>query len=226
MSRIMEVVYLADCDRPSFERDRLSVDVVCAGDSITGWNNYGPAELWPFPTYTRFLQRSCVPLNLRLADGGIAGEISDNGPAIVGRYLNLFPNSRYVIIGFGTNDLAGWIPVEEQSQQIIDNMNSMVMAVREHRRQPILFNVPYVKESSFPPKDAATTHQMRDFHNAKLQEYCDGEGVPLVDICWHLRDEHFGDEVHPNALGARIIAERIFDTLSRIHRANDDNATE
>ncbi len=161
-----------------------------------------------------------------IADGGIAGEVSNNGPALVRRCLDLFPNSRYVIIGFGTNDLASPQPVEELSQRIISNMDSMVKAVCEHGKQPILFNAPYVRESSFPSEDAVTTHQMRDYHNVKLQEYCDREGVPLVDICWHLRDEHFGDEVHPNALGARIIAERVFDALSRIHQSSDGKLVE
>ena len=89
----MEVVYLADLNRPAFEQDRLAVDVVCAGDSITGWNNFGPATTWPVPTYPRFLQQLCEPLGLRLADGGIAGEVSDNGLGHVRRYLELFPNS-------------------------------------------------------------------------------------------------------------------------------------
>jgi lysophospholipase L1-like esterase len=222
----MDVVYIADEQFGRLGEERLAVDVVCAGDSITGWNNYGPAELWPFPTYTRFLQRSCTPLDLRIADGGIAGEVSNNGPALVRRYRDLFPNSRYFIIGYGTNDLASRQPVEELSQRIISNMDSMVKAVCEHGKQPILFNVPYVRESSFSFEDAAKTHHMRDYHNVKLQEYCDGEGIPLVDICWHLRDEHFGDEIHPNALGARIIAERVFDALSRIHQASDGKLVE
>lgn len=46
MSESMEVVYLVDIRRPGFDRDRLAVDVVCAGDSITGWNNFGD-ELHP-----------------------------------------------------------------------------------------------------------------------------------------------------------------------------------
>jgi hypothetical protein len=58
MSKIVEAVCLADLNRPAFEQDRLVVDVVCAGDSITGWNNFGPAKFWPFPTYPRFLQES------------------------------------------------------------------------------------------------------------------------------------------------------------------------
>ena len=49
----MEVIYLADLNRPAFEEDRLAVDVVCAGDSLTGWNNFGPTNLWPYPMPTK-----------------------------------------------------------------------------------------------------------------------------------------------------------------------------
>jgi hypothetical protein len=33
------ILHLADRKSPSFQKDRSSVDVVCAGDSLTGWNN-------------------------------------------------------------------------------------------------------------------------------------------------------------------------------------------
>ena len=87
----MEVVHVADLSCSSFDQDRLTVDVVCVGDSITGWNNFGPANLWPYPTYPRFLQELCEPFGLRIADGGIAGEVSDNGLGHVRRYLELSP---------------------------------------------------------------------------------------------------------------------------------------
>ena len=35
------VVYIADRRMPPFQTDSQSADVVCAGDSITGWNNFG-----------------------------------------------------------------------------------------------------------------------------------------------------------------------------------------
>ena len=53
-------------------------------------------------TYPQFLQELRVPLGLRIANGGIAGEISDNGPQQVRDYLDLFPNARYIVIGMGT----------------------------------------------------------------------------------------------------------------------------
>jgi len=48
----VSVVYVVDRETPAFERDRLTVDVVCAGDSLTGWNNFGPVHYWPYPTTT------------------------------------------------------------------------------------------------------------------------------------------------------------------------------
>jgi len=215
----MEVVYLADLNRPSFEQDRLAVDVVCAGDSLTGWNNFGPANLWPYPTYPRFLQALCEPSGLRIADGGIAGEVSDNGLGHVQRYLDLFPNCRYFIIGFGTNDLGTWPDLESTSRRIIQNLDTMVRAVRADGKQPMLFNVPYANEAMFPSHIARDTHEKRDYHNERLRGFCSENSIPLADICSHLRDEHLGDELHPNETGVRIIAGKVFEVLSLVHDA-------
>lgn len=144
-----KVVRIVDADTPSFEEARTTVDVVCAGDSITGWNNFGRAQDWPYPTYPEFLQELCRPLGLRVADGGIAGELSDYGLMHVDRYLDTFPNSRCFIIGFGTNDLGTWPDLEQTSQRIIDNLDRMIAVVRERNKQTILFNVPPVNECCF-----------------------------------------------------------------------------
>jgi acyl-CoA thioesterase-1 len=216
----MEIVYVADLNRPTFEQDRLAADVVCVGDSITGWSNFGPATVWPYPTYPRFLQELCGPLGLRVADGGIAGEVSDNGLGHVDRYLDLFPNSRCFIIGFGTNDLGTWPDLESTSRRIIENLDRVVRAVRDKEKLPLLFNVPYANESMFSPHIARDTHEKRDYHNGRLTEYCQQNKVPLADICSHLQDEHLGDELHPNEAGARIIAERVFGALASIHASS------
>ena len=52
------VLYIADRGMPSFQAAPLSVDVVCVGDSITGWNNFGSVRDWPYRTYPEFLQRA------------------------------------------------------------------------------------------------------------------------------------------------------------------------
>ena len=72
---MLTTLYLSDRDSPAFETSRKTVDVGCAGDSITGWNNFGGVRDWPYRTYPEFLQRFCDPLGLTVANGGIAGEV-------------------------------------------------------------------------------------------------------------------------------------------------------
>ena len=211
-----QVVYLANAGSPNGRTARESVDVVCAGDSLTGWNNFGPVDSWPFPTYPQSLQQLCEPLELTLADGGIAGEVSGRGLWHVERYLELFPNSRYFIIGFGTNDLGGAADHVTVSARVIENLRNMVNAVHDAGKVAMLFNVPNVNGRMFPRSLVTEFEEQRVYHNDRLAEYCADNDVPLADICSCLTDEHFGDEVHPNATGARLIAECVFETLQAV----------
>ena len=211
---IPTVLYTADQGSPEFEAGRIVVDVVCAGDSLTGWNNFGPANSWPYRTYPDFLQELCVPLELRIANGGIAGEISDNGPRQVRNYLSMFPNARYFVIGMGTNDLGTWPDTKATSKRIIANLGKMARAVKDKGKQPILFNVPNANEARFPEDIAEDLREKRDYHNPRLKEFCEQQAIPLADICSRLTDEHFGDELHPNDAGAKMIGETVFTVLS------------
>ena len=214
------IIHVVDRGVPSFQEARLSADLVCAGDSITGWNNFGGARDWPYRTYPEFLQRLCEPLGLTVANGGIAGEVSSNGLGQIRDYLDLFPNARYFIIGYGTNDLGMFPQVERTSPRIIENLDGMVRAIREGGRQPMLLNVPYANESMFPRRVAEELHRKRDYHNERLATHCLENHVPLIDIASKLRDEHFADELHPNDEGARIIADEVFRVLSRVRTAS------
>jgi lysophospholipase L1-like esterase len=209
----MNPLYTVQRGTDAFEAHRTSVDIVCAGDSLTGWNNFGPVEGWPYATYPDFLQELCNPLELQVANGGIAGEISDKGPQQVRDYLDLFPNARYFVFGMGTNDLGIWPDTELVSCRIIANLRRMVQIAVGSGKQPILFNVPHVRERAFPPRMAKEIHDKRDYHNPRLQAFCSEQSIPLADICSRLRVEHFGDELHPNSRGAAIIAEAIFQVL-------------
>lgn len=209
----MHVLYLVERHTAAFEAGRTAVDIVCAGDSLTGWNNYGPVWGWPFRTYPHFLQELCAPRGLRVANGGIAGEISDNGPAQVRDYLELFPRARWFAIGMGTNDLGTWPETAATSRRILDNLERMVQAVLERGRCPVLFNVPQVNEGRFPRRLAAEIRAKREYHNPRLETFCAARGIALADICSLLQDEHFGDELHPNARGAQLIAEAVYRVL-------------
>jgi lysophospholipase L1-like esterase len=212
------VIYLADRTSPLFQAGRSSVDVVCAGDSITGWNNFGSVDAWPYPTYPEFLERLYEPTELTLASG-IAGEVSPNGVGQVQDYLSLFPNARYFVIGYGTNDLGMWPEVERTSPRIVNNLGVMVGTVREGGRTPILLNVPDANGAMFPPEVAEELRRKRDYHNESLLGYCREHQIPLVDVRSKLRDDHFADNLHPNEVGAKIIAEEVFRVLVEVRRA-------
>ena len=210
------VLYLAERDTAAFEAGRTNVDVVCAGDSITGWNNFGAVSEWPYRTYPEFLQRLCERLGLVVANGGIAGEISGNRLGQVRDYLALFPDARYYVVGYGTNDLGMWPEVEGTSPRIIENLDGMVRAIVQGGRRPILLNVPPANGSMFPRPVADQLRGHRAYHNERLAAYCREGGVPLVDLATVLRDEHFGDELHPNDDGAQVIAREIFRVLGEV----------
>jgi len=174
----MDVWYVVERGTAAFETARNNVDVVCAGDSLTGWNNSGPVHYWPYPTYPQFLQDLCVPLGLRVANGGIAGEISDNGTQQIIDYLDLFATARYLVIGMGTNDLGTWPDTVGTSRRIIGNLGRMAQLVMDEGKQPILFNVPHANEAMFPPRIAREIHAKRDFHNPRLKAFCDELASP------------------------------------------------
>lgn len=208
------VLYTIDRRTPTFEAARAAVDVVCAGDSLTGWNNFGSADSWPYRTYPDFLQELCVPLGLRIANGGMAGEISNNGLNQVQDYLALFPKARYFVIGFGTNDLGTWPDTKATSKRIIGNLGRMVQVVQDQGKMAVLFNVPNANDAMFPSHIVEELCGKRRYHNARLEEFCEQQGIPLADICSRLHDEHFGDEFHPNDEGAKIIGEEVYHALS------------
>ena len=209
-------LYLADRGSPAFEAGRTSVDVVCAGDSITGWNNFGAVGEWPFRTYPESLGRLFEPPGRAVADCGIAGEVSGNGPGQVREYLGLFPGARYFVVGYGTNDLGMWPDVEQTSPRIVGNLDRMVRAIRDGGRQPVLLNVPPANGRMFPRPVAKGLRSHRAYHNGRLAVYCREGGIPLVDVATSLRDEHFGDELHPNDEGARLIALEVFRVLGEV----------
>ena len=126
-----------------------------------------------------------------------------------GTTCDLFPNTQYFVLGYGTNDLGMWPEVERTSPTIIDNLDQMVRAIRDGGRQPIFLNVPYANESMFP-RSVAEESAWHDgtITTNRLSRHCLENYIPLVDIASKLRDEHFADELHPNDSGGRSLPRR------------------
>lgn len=209
-----KIIYVGDLESNDFKEENLQVDIVCTGDSITGWNNVRSGEVsvpsGPFPTYPQFLQELVNGEDLKVADCGIAGEISRNGLYHIKQNLKLFPNAQYFVIGYGTNDLGEALFLEQTSESIINNLDEMIDMVLQGSRKPILINVPYLGSNLFSELGYEKSKVQRDYHNLRLKEYCQKKQIPLVDICSVLKDEYFADGLHPNEAGARVIAEEIY----------------
>lgn len=210
----LEVLGIFDPETDPFQADRIPFDVVCAGDSLTGWGNFGPAESWPFRCYPEFLQVLCEPLGLKVANCGVAGEVSDEGVWQVRDYLTLFTTARFFLICYGANDLDDSGDHEATSTQIIANLGQMVSAVRKRDRQPIMLDIPDVNARLFPADMLLAARAARSYHNARLKQFCQDQDIPLAVISGCLGEEHFGDACHPTADGAKIIAGIVFEVLA------------
>ena len=192
------------------------INIVCVGDSLTGYNNFG--EPWPLPTYPDFLQGMLRSEGspLTLVNGGQAGERSEQARALTEWYLRLFPNSAHFIIGFGTNDLSRLDEdeVRELSPRIIDNLDAAIRLARAAGKKTMAFNVPHLNSGLFGKGTIARSRRIREYHNGNLATYCAANQVPLADICSRLKDEHFADGLHPNEAGTRLMAEVVHAVLT------------
>lgn len=185
-------------------------DIICIGDSITGWSQYALEER-PYPTYPQFLQE-LLP-NLTIANVGIAGAYSEEGIRHVQDAVERFPTARYFVIGYGTNDLGLSEDLEQTSRNIISNLEEMITLVRSQGIIPLLMNIPNVNESLVPPCQRAELCLKRDYHNQQLAKFCSRQNLVLADICSHLKAEDFADVLHPNETGAQKIAQVVHQIL-------------
>jgi lysophospholipase L1-like esterase len=136
----------------------------------------------------------------------------------VREYLELFPNARFFVLGYGSNDLDKWPDVEATSPRIIENLNSMVGAVRDAGRAVVLLDVLDADESRLDREEAEALRRSLAYHNDRLRQYCLAHRVPLVEVCGKLRAEHFDDPFHPNEHGAQIIAHEVFRVLNELRQ--------
>jgi lysophospholipase L1-like esterase len=201
-------VHLADVERPN------NVAIVCLGDSLTGYNNF---SAWAVAVYPDFLQSLLIEAGRSeiVANGGQAGEFSDAADSLGAQYLELFPQSTHFVIGFGTNDVrrAGQTHAADVSAAIIRNLDSVIGRLQNADKLVVAFNVPHLNANRFGRRTMAAARPLREYHNDKLAAFCQAKGVPLADICSKLTDDLFDDALHPNAAGALVIAQAVFDLL-------------
>jgi lysophospholipase L1-like esterase len=201
MLNLIDIIQGAEIARERIARIR----VVCVGDSLTGWNNVGVQETWPFPVYPTHLDSEAE----EVANFGIAGGESKIAQGLAEMALKQLPNSQIYVIGFGTNDLGMNNDHVRTSRYIISNLSAAIDTLTEAGKKVILLNVPQAKLIAFPEYTRRSITAKREYHNGRLMELGAGRGIPVVDIYTGMKDEYFGDNLHTNTAGAKFIAERV-----------------
>jgi len=189
------------------------IRVVCIGDSITGWNNAGPQNLWPFPVYPTYLEQG---LNEEVANFGIAGGTSDLAPELVKKAIGYLPNSQVYVLGFGTNDLGMNENPIRTTEEIEANLASAINYLKERHKFPVILSIPQAKLSDFPDFLRKVLTLKREYCNRELQTRCLKDNIPFIDIYKKMIESYLGDGLHPNEAGAEFIAKRILEGCKEI----------
>ena len=184
-------------------------EIICIGDSITGWNNLSrnPYD-WPVPTYPRYLDELVknAKKTREVINAGFNGARSNELPRIFSEYELSYPQSEYIIMQFGTNDFhaEGFRP--QISNRICSYLSSGIKISKHLNKIPIIINQHRISSE-------ASSIARIEKHNAHLAAECRRWKIPCVDIYSRIRDHNLRDNFHPNGGGARLIAEEVYRVL-------------
>lgn|GEM_PF-1067517 len=113
------------------------------GDSIVDAAFDRPADPTSFPALISARHPAFTPL---LINAGIGGELSGDGVAQVGLWLEWNPDVTYFAIQYGTNDSWGNHPLEATS--FAENLRAIVTTVLDAGRVPVLARIPYSSDGN------------------------------------------------------------------------------
>jgi lysophospholipase L1-like esterase len=188
---------------------RNKIEIVCIGDSLTGWNNIANTP-WPSEVYPTYLEKI---LKTEIANFGIAGSKSDRALELISDAQRYLTNIKTYIASFGTNDLGEDIPVEYKTKNILDNLTNAISEIKIKNKKIILLNVPNIKTSFYTKKDAEEMQLRRKYYNEKLSEFCKKQKIQAIDLYSLMQDNYLKDGLHTNRKGAMFIAEKIAEKL-------------
>jgi lysophospholipase L1-like esterase len=214
----MITLHEIDAEEESLRHRAPKVKIVCIGDSITGWNNYGPMDTWPCQTFPYFMEEFYKKQDF-VANMGVASSYSSLAPQLVDKASALFTKASHYIIEFGANDLAYANNYDETSRAIIENLEIGYNMLRDKRVSQTYLGVAPVNGFFFRDDVLAELKEARRIHNHNLAEWCKKNKVRFISLDF-LTNDHLKDNLHPNREGARLIAKNIKQRLeSKITKA-------
>ena len=176
--------------------------IVCLGDSLTSGHGIGPAAAYPALLHQR-VRRAGFPYEV--VNAGVSRDTSAQALARLARALE--GDVRVLIVAIGVNDGLRGVPVA----QISANLSQILETARKRGLSVLLCGM-----EALPIHGWAYTAAFHQAYAAVAARY----GVPLVPfILMNVIGEPRlmqADRAHPNAEGARAIAEMIWPFLERI----------
>ena len=186
--RFLSLVLLisAGCSSPVANTDSAGETIVCFGDSITAGYGAGPNESYP----------ALLGLKVKeeVINAGVSGETTTAGRNRIEKDV-LSHNPRIVIVEFGGNDFLYQVPREETFR----NIDQIIEMIQSHGAMVVLATV--------------KTGIFTDAYSQRFKEIArKRKALWIPDIMRGIFDhpEFKSDEIHPNAEGYRMIAQRIY----------------
>lgn len=196
---LLSLIVMACGDKPQ-KYDRLSSGetVLAFGDSVTF--GYGVVPQDSYPTILANLSRWNV------INAGINGERTDQAKSRISSVL-VEHNPKLVIIELGGNDFLQ----RRNAKAVKEDLRAIIQSVKAHGSIPVLVAVPAlspVAAITGKPSDADLYKELAKEEKINL--------IPNVfsDILGqeNLKQDH----VHPNQAGYRVLAEGIYQALSKM----------
>lgn len=166
--------------------------ILAAGDSLTYGFGAAPQESYP-----ALLSQMT---GLRVINAGINGETSAEGlrrlPGLLQKH-----HPRLTILCYGGNDILQKLPMA----QLKANLTEMVKLCRAHGSNVLLVSVPNLTLFGLKPLSL-------------YEEVAEETGAPLLEgVLAEILDQPAlkSDQIHPNAKGYRVMAEKIYEALKQ-----------
>lgn len=164
--------------------------ILAFGDSLTYGYNAKPAESYPA------ILSAMTGLNV--INAGIPAETSKDGLKRLAKHLE-DPSVKLMILCFGGNDM-----MQQISMDVLkNNLQTMIQMAKEKGIDVLLISVPNLTLFGLSPLSL-------------YEEVADEENVPLISglLADILSEPSLkSDQIHPNALGYRQMAEKIYENL-------------
>ena len=189
---------LAACGKPREAALPSGPRVLALGDSLTAPHGVTPEQAWP----TLLAKRT----GWTVVNAGVSGDTSAGAlqrlPGLIEEH-----NPQLVLVTLGGNDMLRRLP----QGQTTANLGRMLALAKTHGAKAVLLAT---------PKPSLAGAAFNNLSAAEFyREVAKDSQVPLIEDAMAevlSKTELKGDQLHPNAAGHALLAEKIFEGLKKI----------